>query len=162
MIDTPLEVPTEAQEKTRTSRSSMKLGLYTGLALTLVMFGGLVAANRFPTLEPYALERNAIFAALFLIVALLPVLRYLTSPIQMLCSGIIASVIFACAYDLAGFFFVHLHQVLRTPFEVLIESTVVYGLCAAGAWVTAMVLHAIHHPIERQRRPARETAREIR
>lgn len=162
MIETSLEVPTEAQEKTRTPRPSMKMGLYTGLALTLVMFGGLVAANRFPALERYALERNAIFGALFLIIALVPVLRYLSSPIQMLCSGMIASVIFACAYDLAGFYFVHLHQVLRTPFEVLIESAVVYGLCAAGAWVTGMVLHAIHHPIEPERRPARETARTIR
>ncbi len=162
MIENPLEIPTHAEERTRTSRPSMKLGLYTGLALTLVMFAGLVAANRFPALERYALERNAIFAAVFLIVALLPVLRYLTNPIQMLCSGLIASVIFACAYDLAGFYFVHLHQVLRTPFEVLVESAVVYGLCAAGAWVTTMVLHAVHHPIEPERRPARETARDIR
>lgn len=159
MIETSIEVPTEAQEKTRTPRPAIRIGLYTGLALTLVMFAGLVAANRFPALERYALERNAIFAALFLIVALVPVLRYLTSPIQMLCSGLIASVMFACAYDLAGFYFVHLHQVLRTPFEVLIESAVVYGLSAAGAWVTTMVFHAIHHPIESERRPARETAR---
>ena len=68
------------QERAREAgpyRSVAKTGLYTGLLLTFVMFVALVAANRVPVLERYAIVRNAISGGLFFILALVPVLRRL-------------------------------------------------------------------------------------
>lgn len=144
------------------SRPALKTGLYTGALLAVVMFVALIVTNRIPSLERYALERNTVFYGLFFILMLVPVLRFLNSPLQMFSSAMIAWVIFVAAYNLAGIYFRNLFEVLRTPFEVLIEGAVVYGLCAAGSWVAEMILHARHHPIMHGRRGAREAARHSR
>jgi hypothetical protein len=140
------------------SRPALKTGVYTGGLLIAVMFAALILANRFPSLERYALERNTAFYGAFFILTLVPVLRFLSRPLQMFSSAMIAWVMFVACYDFAGLFFRHLFQVLRTPFEVLIEGAVVYGFCAVGSWVGGMILHARHHAIIPGRRSAREAA----
>ena len=123
-------------------RPALWTGLYTGTLLVLVMFGALVAANRLPWLDNRALERNAASYGLFVIFMLIPVVRFLNRPIQMFTSAMIAWVIFVVAYNVSGMFFRNLFEVLRTPFQALIEGAVVYGVFAVGSWVCAMVLHA--------------------
>jgi magnesium-transporting ATPase (P-type) len=140
------------------SRPALKTGLCTGVLLIAVMFVALAVSNRVPALERYALERNIVFYGLFFILMLVPVLRFLNSPLQMFSSAMIAWVMFVAAYDFAGLFFRNLSQVLRTPLELLTEGAVVYGLCAAGSWVAEMILHARHHPIGHGHRDAREAA----
>lgn len=150
------DIPIEGQP----SRPALKTGLYTGALLVGVMFVALIVTNRIPALERYALERNTFFYGLFFILMLVPILRFLNNPLRMFSSAMIAWVMFAAAYDLAGLYFRNLFEVLRrTPFEVLIEGAVVYGLCAAGSWVAGMILHARHHTIAPGRRGAREAAR---
>jgi hypothetical protein len=127
-------------------------GLYTGALLTIVMIGALVAANRLAWLDNRALERNAACYSLFVLFMMIPVCRHLTRPLQMFTSAMIGWVIFVVAYNVAGLFFRNLFQVLRTPFELLVEGAVVYGVFAVGSWVGAMVLHARSHPIVHRRR----------
>jgi hypothetical protein len=55
-------------------------------------------------------------------------------------------------YYIAGMFFRNLFDVLRTPFQALIEGAVIYGVFAVGSWVAAMALHARHQEIESRRR----------
>jgi hypothetical protein len=131
----------------KTSHPVLWTGIYTGALLIVVMLGALVTANRFPSLEPYAIERNAGFGALFILIMLLPILRFLNRPKQMFASAMIGWVLFAGGYDLAGFYFRDLFDVLRTPFQVLVEGAVVYGVFAGGSWVVEMILHARRHPI---------------
>ena len=50
---------------------------------------------------------------------LVPVIRFLTRPLQMFASAMMAWVMFVAAYDIAGFYFRDLFQVLRTPFQAL-------------------------------------------
>jgi len=136
---------------------TLATGLYTGALLMIVMIGALVAANRLSWLDNRALERNAASYGLFVIFMLIPVCRFLNRPVQMFTSAMIGWVMFVVAYDIAGMFFRNLFQVLRTPFEALLEGAVVYGVCAVGSWVGAMVLHARTHPIApRRRRTDRE------
>jgi len=127
-------------------------GLYTGALLVIVMTGGLFVANRLPWLESRALERNAACYSLFVLFMLIPVVRLLNRPLQMFTSAMIGWVIFVLGYDIAGMYFRNLFQVLCTPFEVLVEGAVIYGVCAVGSWVGAMVLHARTHPIASRRR----------
>lgn len=127
-------------------------GLYTGALLSMVMIGALVAANRLPWLDNHALERNAACYSLFVIFMLIPICRHLNRPLKMFTSAMIGWVIFVVAYDIAGLFFRNLFQVLRTPFALLVEGAVVYGVFAVGFWVGAMILHARSHPIAPRRR----------
>jgi hypothetical protein len=136
----------------KTPHPAVWMGLYTGALLIVVMLGDLVAANRFPVLEPYAFQRNAAFGALFVLVMLLPVLRFLNRPRQMFAAAMIGWVLFAGGYNLAGLYFRDLFNVLRTPFQALVEGTAVYGLLAGASWVGGMLLHARHHPIVPRRK----------
>ena len=124
----------------------------SGFLLIVVMLGALVAANRIPALEDYALERNAISYTLFVLLMLAPVCRFRKSSLQMFLSAMLGWVIFVAAYDLAGMVFHDLFQVLRTPFEVLIEGTVAYGVLAVASWVVSMISHARREPIQPRRR----------
>ena len=147
-------IPSELPSKTRKSHPALRTGLYTGELLILTMLGGLVTANRIPQLEHYALERNAIFYTLFVLFMLIPVCRFLNRPQQMLTASVIGWVMFVAAYDLAGFYFHSLFDVLRTPFQALVEGAVVYGVLAGGSWVAGMLFHARRHPILPGRRRA--------
>jgi len=130
-------------------------GLYTGTLLTIVMVGALVAANRVPGLERYALERNGAAYSLFGMSMLIPVCRFLSQPGRLFSSAMIGWVIFVLAYYIAGMFFHNLFQVLRAPFQALIEGAVVYGVFAVGSWVGGMLLHAKRHAIlPGRRRPS--------
>jgi len=133
-------------------RATLFTGLFTGLLLIVVMFAALVVANRIPALEDYALERNAISYTLFVLLMLAPVCRFRKNSLQMFLSAMLGWVIFVAAYDLAGMVFHDLFQVLRTPFEVLIEGTVAYGVLAVASWVVSMISHARREPMRPRRR----------
>jgi hypothetical protein len=122
--------------------------------LTVAMLGALVVANRIPALEPYAFERNAASYALFVMLMLVPVLRFLNRPVKMFVASMIGWLLLTVAYDFAGLYFRNLFSVLqRTPFEVLTEGAIIYGVLAVAAWVCAMILHARRHPMAPMRRP---------
>src|ERR1700722_11418420 len=89
----------------RTPHPAIWTGVYTGILLTVVMLGALVAANRMPALDKYAFERNAASYSLFVVLMLVPICRFLNSPVQMFVASIIGWVIFLAGYDMAGFYF---------------------------------------------------------
>jgi hypothetical protein len=131
----------------RSSHPTLVTGLYMGSLLIIVMLGALVAADRIPGLERYALERNAASYSLFVLFMLIPVFRFLNRPLQMFASAMIGWGMFVVAYDIAGMVFRDLFQVLRTPFQALIEGAIIYGVMAVGSWVGAMVILARRQPI---------------
>jgi hypothetical protein len=131
-------------------------GLYTGSLLVIVMFGALVAANRIPGLEKYALERNAASYSFFVLFMMIPVFRFLNRPLRLFASAMIAWSIFVLAYDIAGLVFRYLFQALRTPFQAYLEGAVIYGVIAVGSWVGGMILLARKQPIAPRRRRAQD------
>jgi hypothetical protein len=142
-----------AHAKPSALRQAFVVGCYTGAMLTVAMLGALVVANRIPALEAYAFERNAASYALFVMLMLLPVLRFLNRPVKMFVASLTGWIILTIAYDFAGLYFHNLFNVLeRTPFEVLAEGAIVYGVLSVAAWVCAMVLHARRHSIAPGRR----------
>ncbi len=161
MIETPPNVPQDRIPESP-SGSAFRTGLYVGPLLTVAMLGALVAANRIPALEKYAFERNAACYTLFVLLMLVPVIRFLTRPLQMFGAGMVGWVILVLAYDLTGFYFRDLFQVLRTPLQALVEGTVVYGIFAVGSWVCGMLLHARRYPVAPRRKTASGVARHSR
>jgi hypothetical protein len=131
-----------------TLHCALKTGLYTGALLIIVTLGALVAANRIPGLDQYALERNAASYSLFVMIMLIPVLRFLKRPLQLFISAMIGWAIFVVVYDIEGMVFSNLFNALRhTPFKALVEGALIYGVLAAGSWVGGMCFQARHHPI---------------
>jgi len=130
------------------------MGVYIGALLNVIMIAALVAANRFPSLEPYALERNAASYGLFVLVLLIPVVRFFRRPAQMFAAGLVGWVLFVAGYNLAGLYFHNLFSVLRTPFEALVEGCVLYGIAAVTVWVVGMIFYARRHTVAPRRRPA--------
>lgn len=127
-------------------------GIYTGCLLVIIMLASLVAANRIPTLEKYALERNSASYSLFVLLMLIPIFRFLDRPVRLFASGITAWIVFVMAYQVAGMVFIDLFVVLRTPLQALMEGAAIYGVVAAGAWVGGMIFEARRNPIARRRR----------
>jgi hypothetical protein len=150
--NSPIDRAIGAMNDKQLPRPALATGLYSGALLVIVMFGALVAANRMAWLDNHALERNAAFCGLFVIFMLIPIARFYSRPIQMFTSAMIAWGMFVVAYYIAGMFFRNLFEVLRTPFQALIEGTVIYGVLAVASWVVTMALHARHHTIEPRRR----------
>lgn len=137
---------------------SLRMGICLGVLLNLVMIAALVAANRFPSLDSYALERNAASFGLFVILFLVPIIRFLLHPLRMFTAGFVGWVLFVLGYDIAGIYFHNLFGALRTPLEVLAEGIILYGLAAVIAWVVRMALHARHNPIAPRRRSMHHVA----
>lgn len=133
-------------------RATFLTGMYTGALLIVVMLAALVAANRMPTLEPYAIERNAVSYSLFVLVMMIPILKFSNRSLPMFLSAMLGWVLFVAAYDIAGMVFHNLFHVLRTPFEALIEGSIVYGVLAVASWVARMVSLACREPIQPRRR----------
>ena len=141
----------------------LKFGLYIGFAMVAEMAVALIVINRVPALERFALARNAFFISCFFILALTPVCRFLKTPVRIFSSAMIAWTIFVLGYDLAGLYFNRLFDALHhTPFLTLIEGGVLYGVCAVGAWVGEMIVHACRYSIMPGRRAARASARNVR
>ena len=145
-------IPAQVEATLKVVSPAIRVGLYTGALLTLVMVGSLIAANRLPWLDNRALERNGASYGLFLAIMLIPIFRFLNRPLKMFYSAMLAWGIFVVAYDLAGMFFHSLFQALRSPFEALLEGAIVYGVCAVGSWVGGMVLLTRQHRIAPRRR----------
>ena len=150
LIPDPLKVGRKVLASTH--RTALQTGIYMGAALIVVMVVALFVANRVPGTERYALERNATFCALFFTCMLIPIARYFNRPMPMFTSAMIGWVMFVVAYDVTGMFYQNLFQALRSPFQALIEGTIVYGVAAVGAWVIGMFLEARQHPLAPRRR----------
>ena len=77
--------------------SAIRLGIYAGVALSVVFVAWIIAANRIPSLEVLATERNVVTAVLLVLCAAAPVIRFVRSPGELLLSGLLAFYAFSDA-----------------------------------------------------------------
>jgi hypothetical protein len=145
-------IPAHAEPTLKVVSSTIRVGLYTGALLAIVMVGSLIAANRLSWLDNRALERNGASYGLFLAIMLIPIIRFLNRPLKMFYAAMLAWGIFVIAYDIAGMFFHSLFQALRSPFDALLEGAIVYAVCAVGSWVGGMILLTRQHRVAPRRR----------
>jgi hypothetical protein len=118
-----------------------RVGLYTGVWLSLVFVAWVVIANRVPFLEPLAQQRN-VFATLFLaLIAAMPVIRFLRAPADLLVSGLLAWSVLALTYRLLSLEFTLL-QYYYSTFHVFVLGTIAYLLFATLSWIGMIVWRA--------------------
>ena len=129
----------------------VRVGLYTGICLSLVFATWLVVANRVPFLERLALGRNIVAVVFLVLCASLPVLRFYRSPGDLLASGLLAWTLLSITYRLLCMVFVLLND-RYTALHVFVLGAVVYLICATLSWIgmiiwkvrTADISH-LHH-----------------
>ena len=118
-----------------------RVGIYTGVWLSLVFVAWVVIANRLPLLEPLAQQRNVIATALLAFIATMPVLRFLRSPGELLISGLLAWGLLTVTYGILSLKFILL-QVYYSTFHIFVLGAVAYLLFATLSWIGMIVWRA--------------------
>jgi Na+/glutamate symporter len=116
----------------------VRVGIYTGVCLSIVLAMGLVLANRVPLLERVALERNIIAGVCLALVASLPILKFYRSPWELLVSGLLAWTLLSITYRLLCMVFVLLND-RYSAFHVFVLGAVVYLICATLSWIGIII-----------------------
>ena len=119
----------------------VRVGLYTGLWLSLVFVGWVLIANRMPFLEPLAQQRNAAAALLLVLIASMPAVRFLRSSVDLLISGLLAWGVLTLSYRILSLKFVLLQDYSST-FHVFVLGGVAYLLFATLSWLGMIVWRA--------------------
>ncbi|HYA63144.1 MAG TPA: hypothetical protein VED66_08065 [Candidatus Sulfotelmatobacter sp.] len=118
--------------------AATRLGVYVGVALSLIFTMWLLLANRVPFLDAFAMPRNVIAAGLLLFFASIPVLRFYRSPSDLLLSSFLAWGLFTLTYGLLCLKFVLLDQYYST-FQVFVLGTISYLLLVTLSWIGTII-----------------------
>jgi len=116
----------------------VRMGIYTGICLSLVFAMWLVLANRVPLLERLALERNIIAIVGLVFFASLPILRFYRSPGDLMVSGLLAWTLLSITYRLLCMVFVLLDE-KYSAFHVFVLGAVVYLIFATLSWIGMII-----------------------
>ncbi len=116
----------------------VRVGIYTGICLSLVFSLWLVLANRMPLLEPLAMWRNIAAVVILVFFATLPLLRFYRSPGELMVSGLLAWTLFTITYRILCMVFVLLGE-KYSAFHVFMLGAVVYLLGATLSWIGMMI-----------------------
>ena len=118
--------------------AAIRVGLHTGVCLSLVFTAWLLLANRIPFLEPLAQQRNLAATVLLLLIAAMPVFRFLRSPADLLRSGLLAWSLLTLTYRSLTFFFASLEDYF-SAFHLFVLGAVAYLFFATLSWVGIMI-----------------------
>jgi len=127
---------------------SVRMGVYVGVCLSLILIAWMIVANRMPFLERFALERNLAAAAALGFLGLLPVLRFLRSPGELLASGLVGWAIVCFTYRVLCVFFSLLDEKF-SAFHFFTLGVVIYLIFTTMSWIGTMIwrvraTHASH------------------
>jgi hypothetical protein len=120
------------------THAAFRIGVYVGIALSVVLTTWIIVANRVPFLEPFDRERNLAATTLIGLFALIPIMRYMSAPRSLLASGLVAWAILSFVYRLLCIPFPGLSGI-RTPTQVLMLGALFYLISATVAWMIALV-----------------------
>jgi uncharacterized membrane protein YvlD (DUF360 family) len=109
--------------------------------MAMVLVAWLLVANRAPSLESFALERNlAAFVALCVFAAV-PVLRFMRLPGPLLASGLVGLSIMAFTYRLLCVYFAELSGRYSTV-QLFTLGAVIYMILATLSWIGTCIWRA--------------------
>ena len=117
---------------------AIRVGIYAGVALSVIFIAWVVVANRVPISATFATERNVIAAILLVFCAAVPGIRFLRSPGELLLSGLLAWGIFTLSYLVLCEIFVLLGE-NYSAFHVFVMGAIVYLLFSTLSWIGTIV-----------------------
>jgi hypothetical protein len=116
----------------------VRVGIYTGICLSLIFTMWLLLANRVPVLERFGPELKAVAGVFLVLLACLPVLRFYRSPGDLLVSGLLAWTLLSITYRMLCMVFVLL-DARYSAFHVFVLGAVVYLVGATLSWIGTMI-----------------------
>jgi uncharacterized membrane protein YvlD (DUF360 family) len=128
--------------------AAIRTGVYSGVGSSMVLVAWLVIANRAPSLEPFALERNLAAAVALGLFAAVPVLRFLRLPGPLLAAGLIAWSITAFTYRLLGVYFWGLSARFGAV-HLFTLGVIVYMIFATLSWIGTCISRARESDVSR-------------
>jgi len=132
--------------------SPVRTGFSVGVCLSLTFLVWLILANYVPFLGPFAMGRNLAAAALIGFLGLVPIIRFIRSPGNLLVSSILGWFLFATFYRFLCLFFHRLPDRL-SPFHVFMLGAVCYLIVTTLSWIVLVIwkirdshsTHSNHH-----------------
>ncbi len=116
----------------------LRTGVYAGVSLSVIFTTWLVIANRVPFLEPVALERNIIAAALLGLLACVPLIRFYRSSSDLLVSGLLAWGLLSVTYAILCLKFVLLEE-HYSAFHIFVLGAICYLVFATISWIGTII-----------------------
>jgi hypothetical protein len=121
--------------------AAIRAGIYVGVAMSVVFTAWIVIANRVPFLERFAAERNVAAAALMILLAMIPAVRFFRMPGQLLVSGLIAWAILCLTYRVYCIYFGSLSDRCSTT-QVFVLGAILYLIASTVSWLGTIVWRA--------------------
>jgi hypothetical protein len=120
--------------KTAVGNPATRMGLCTGVILSVLFVTWIIVANRMPALETFAMQRNVAAEAALAFFALLPVVRFMRQPGRLLFCGVVAWSVLSLTYWAMGLHFVGLTERWST-FEIFTKGGLGYLIASTLSWV---------------------------
>jgi uncharacterized membrane protein YvlD (DUF360 family) len=121
--------------------AAIRTGVYSGVGMSLILIAWLTVANRAPSLESFALERNLAAAVALGLFAAIPVLRFLRLPGPLLASGLVGLSIISLTYRLLCVYFSELAN-RYSAVHLFTLGAVVYMILATLSWIGTCIWRA--------------------
>jgi uncharacterized membrane protein YvlD (DUF360 family) len=128
--------------------AAIRTGVYSGIGSSMVLVTWLVVANRAPSLEPFALERNLAAAVVLSLFAAVPVIRFLRLPGPLLAAGLIAWSITALTYRLLEVYFGGL-AARYSAVHLFTLGIIIYMIFATLSWIGTCISRARESNVSR-------------
>jgi hypothetical protein len=107
----------------------------------MVLVAWLVVANRAPSLEPFALERNLAGAVALGLFAAVPIIRFLRFPGPLLAAGLVGWSVTALTYRLLGVYFWGL-AARFSAMHLFTLGIIIYMIFATLSWIGSCISRA--------------------
>jgi hypothetical protein len=132
--------------------AAIRTGVYAGVCMSAVFVLWIFVANRVPFSEGFASERNVVAAVLIGFLALVPVLRFLRLPGNLLVSSLIAWALLSLTYRGLCLYFRALND-RYSAFHIFMMGAVIYMIFATLSWIGSCIWklreshasHSNHH-----------------
>jgi hypothetical protein len=118
---------------------AVRVGLVIGFSASLVLVVWVFLANRMPSLEAFAMERNVAAEAVLGLLVLIPAVYFFRTPIHLLLSGLIVWTVFSFCYWLLSLYFTALGERWSTA-QVLTKGYLGYLIAMVTAWVLSVLM----------------------
>jgi len=119
----------------------VRTGIYTGVFLSVCFATWVLVANRVPELEQLAFARNVGAAGLMVIAACVPVMRFYSSPGELLSSGLLGWSLLILTFRILCIKFDLLDESYST-FQIFVIGSVCYLIVATLAWIGTIIRRA--------------------
>jgi uncharacterized membrane protein YvlD (DUF360 family) len=128
--------------------AAIRTGVYSGVGMSIVLVAWLFVANRAPSLEPLALERNLAASVVLGLFAAFPVIRFLRLPGPLLASGLVGWSIAALTYRLLCVYFWGL-AARYSAVHLFTLGSILYMILATLSWIGTCISRARESNVSR-------------